>query len=173
MTLQPSRNTQLLDAFSFLIVDDSIVVRNIIKWLLKSCRAREIAEAGDGAHAQEVFKSFAPDIILVDWEMRPVDGLTFVKHARNLRDSPDPYVSVIVMSSYRQCRTALRARDAGADAFLTKPISHAGLVSTIRSVIEAPRPYTVCDTYFGPDRRRAQRCHDGPERRDSARIQID
>ena len=166
MITQPLRPPPRLDAFSFMVVDDSIVVRNIIKWLLKSCHAREIREAADGAHAREVFKTCSPDIILVDWEMHPVDGLTFVKHVRDLDDSPDPYVSVIIMSARRRCRRALVARDAGVDSFVTKPISRAGLLGAIQSVIENPRPYTVCDTYFGPDRRRAQRDHDGPERRE-------
>ncbi len=123
MILQPSRETPRLDEFSFMVVDDSIVVRTVIKWLLRSCHAREIREAADGAHARTVFKSFAPDIVLVDWEMQPVDGLDFVKHARHLEDSPDPYVGVIIMSSRRRCRRALVARDAGVDAFVTKPIS--------------------------------------------------
>lgn len=167
MIIQPLRDNPRLDEFSFMVVDDSIVVRNIIKWLLKSCHAREICEAADGAHAQEVFKAYSPDIILVDWEMQPVDGLTFVNHVRDLEDSPDPYVSVVLMSSRRGCRRALVARDAGVDAFVTKPISRAGLLGAIQAVIENPRPYTVCDAYFGPDRRRAQRDHNGPERRET------
>lgn len=167
MIIQPLKDTPRLDAFSFMVVDDSIVVRNIIKWLLKSCHAREICEAADGACAQEVFKAYSPDIILVDWEMHPVDGLTFVKHIRDLENSPDPYVGVILISSRRGCRRALVARDAGVDAFVTKPISHTGLFGAIQSVIENPRPYTVSDTYFGPDRRRARRHHDGPERREN------
>ncbi len=166
MIIHPLRDTPRLDEFSFMVVDDSIVVRNMIKWLLKSCHAREIREAADGAHAREVFRSFCPDIVLVDWEMQPVDGLTFVKHARDLEDSPDPYVSLILMSSHKQCRRALAARDAGVDAFVTKPISRSGLLGAIQSVMENPRPYTLCDTYFGPDRRRGQLDHDGPERRD-------
>lgn len=169
MIIQPSRETPRLHEFSFMVVDDSIVVRNIIKWLLRSCHAREICEAADGDHARTVFRSHAPDIVLVDWEMRPVDGLSFVRHARHLEDSPDPYVGVIIMSSRRQCRRALAARDAGVDAFVTKPISRAGLLGAIQSVIENPRPYTQCETYFGPDRRRVQRDHDGPERRESHR----
>jgi len=165
MNIQPLRDTPRLDEFSFMVVDDSIVVRNVIKWLLKSCHAREICEAADGAHAQEVFKAYSPDIVLVDWEMHPVDGLTFVKHVRDLNDSPDPYASIIMMSSHRQCRRALVARDAGVDSFVTKPISRSGLFGAIQAVIANPRPYTVCDAYFGPDRRRNQRDHDGPERR--------
>jgi CheY-like chemotaxis protein len=169
MIIKPLKDTPRLDEFSFMVVDDSIVVRNLIKWLLRSCHAREICEAADGAHAREVFRSYSPDIILVDWEMQPVDGLTFVNHVRDIEDSPDPYVSVVVMSAYKQCRRALVARDAGADAFVTKPLSRAGLLGAIRSVIDNPRPYTLCDSYVGPDRRRAQLDHDGPERRESHR----
>ncbi len=169
MIIQPLKDAPRLDEFSFMVVDDSIVVRNLIKWLLRSCHAREIREAADGAHAREVFRSCSPDIILVDWEMQPVDGLTFVNHVRDLKDSPDPYVSVVMMSSCRQCRKALVARDAGADAFVTKPLSRAGLLGAIRSVIDNPRPYTLCDSYFGPDRRRARLDHDGPERREDHR----
>ena len=47
----------------------------------------------------------------------------------------------------------MAARDAGANEVLAKPVSVHNLVRRLLSVIENPRPFVSCPTYFGPDRR--------------------
>ena len=170
MLKHQTKTASRLDDVSFLVVDDSIVMRNLIRLELMSCHSGVIREAADGAKGFEILKTFAPDIILVDWEMQPMDGLAFVHKVRDRDQSPDPFVSIVMMSTHPQCRRALTARDAGVDAFLGKPFSRAGLLECVRTVIDNPRPFSWTDTYFGPDRRRHQRDHDGPERRASRKI---
>jgi DNA-binding response OmpR family regulator len=170
MFSQQTKTAPRLDDVSFLIVDDSIVMRNLIKLELMSWHCGLIREAADGGKGFDILETFAPDIILVDWEMQPMDGLAFVHKVRDRDRSPDPFVGIVMMSTRPQCRRALTARDAGVDAFLGKPFSRAGLLECVRTVIDNPRPFSWTDTYFGPDRRRIQRDYDGPERRASRKV---
>ena len=68
-----------------MLVDDSRTIRNIQKKILHELGYTETAEAGDGAEAISMFKDVAPDLVLVDWNMPNMDGLTFVKMKRKTR----------------------------------------------------------------------------------------
>jgi DNA-binding response OmpR family regulator len=46
------------------------------------------------------------------------------------------------------------ARDAGVTEFIAKPITVQNLMSRLAEIVERPRPFVRCGTYFGPDRRR-------------------
>jgi DNA-binding response OmpR family regulator len=46
------------------------------------------------------------------------------------------------------------ARDAGVTEFLAKPITAVNLLTRITEIVERPRAFVRCDSYFGPDRRR-------------------
>jgi two-component system chemotaxis response regulator CheY len=54
-----------------------------------------------------------PDIILVDWEMQLIDELQFVKLVRRSKDSPNPYVSIIMLSGHSEYNRVMEARDVG------------------------------------------------------------
>jgi two-component system chemotaxis response regulator CheY len=149
---------------SFLIVDGNEFMRSLVKRGVKSC-AREIREAGSGAEALRILRGFAPDIILVDWEMEPIDGLEFVKKVRDPKESPNPFVRIIMVSAVAERQRVLAAWGAGIDEFLVKPVSVADLLGRVRKVIESPRPFIRVDSYCGPDRRRPRLPYDGPERR--------
>jgi len=162
---RPTRTTISLRDVSLLIVDDSIVIRNLIKWALKASDAGAIREAADGARALRVLEGFSPDVILVNCRTQPVDGLEFVRQVRDPETGVHAFARIVMMSKCRRYRQFLAARDAGVDEFLVKPLSRAGLLAGIRTVIDNPRPFSRTDGYFGPDRRRQPITHDGPERR--------
>jgi len=149
---------------SFLIVDDNEFMRSLIKREVKA-HAREIRDAADGAEALKILRGYAPDIVFVDWEMEPVDGLEFVKRVRDPKESPNPFLRIIMVSAVAERQRVLAAWGAGIDEFLVKPVSAADLLGRIRKVIDTPRPFIRVDTYCGPDRRRPRLPYDGPERR--------
>jgi len=162
---RPTRTTISLRDVSLLIVDDSIVIRSLTKWALKSGNAGAVREAADGAGALRVLERFSPDVILVNCRTLPVDGLDFVRRVRDPEIGVHAFARIVMMSSCRRYRQVLAARDAGVDEFLVKPLSRAQLLAGIRTVIDNPRPFNRTDGYFGPDRRRKLITHDGPERR--------
>ena len=162
---RPTRATISLRNVSLLIVEDSIVVRRLIKWALRSSDAGAVREAADVVGALKVLEGFSPDIILVNWRTLPVDGLAFVRRVRNAETGADAFARIVMMSRCTKCRQVLAARDAGVDEFLVKPLTRAALLTGIRALIDNPRPFSRTESYIGPDRRRKQITHDGPERR--------
>ena len=149
---------------SFLVVDGNEFMRSLIKREVKA-RAREIRDAANGAEALRILRGYFPDVVFVDWEMEQVDGLEFVKRVRDPKESPNPFVRIIMVSAVAERQRVLAAWGAGIDEFLVKPVSAVDLLGRIRKVTETPRPFIRVDTYCGPDRRRPRLPYDGPERR--------
>lgn len=114
----------------------------------------------------EKFCTINPDLIIIDWLSEPYNGLELTKKIRTDPKSPNAYVPLILMTGYSQKDKVIRARDAGITEFLVKPFTARSLYQRIEQLIERPRTFVKCDTYFGPDRRRKSETHySGPERR--------
>ncbi|NQV57129.1 MAG: response regulator [Rhodospirillales bacterium] len=144
-------------------------MRILLKQCLRALGVRATAEANDGAQAFSVMKLFQPDVILVDWEMEPLDGVDFVKLVRTGEDSPNRYVPIIMVTGHSEHNRVTRARDCGVNELLIKPVSANSLYQRVRSIVEHPRSYVESRTYFGPDRRRKQVANfKGPDRRAEA-----
>ena len=154
-----------LEEVKILVVDDNSFMRSLIRQLLKALGAREIFEASDGAEGYEVARQLNPDIALVDWVMKPEDGIAFVKNIRSAENSPNPLMPIIMVSGYSEEGRVLAARDAGVNEFVVKPLSATSLFTRIQWIIENPRQFVTTDTFFGPDRRRKDSPFKGENRR--------
>jgi CheY-like chemotaxis protein len=152
--------------FCLLIVDDNAHMRTIISYVARACGISNIEEASSGAEAFERMRSRKVDCATVDINMDPINGLEFVQMLRTSKDSPDPYLPVIMISAHSERSQVAAARDAGADEFLTKPVTAAALLKRLAAVVERRRPFIMSRVYTGPDRRRrADADHRGPKRR--------
>lgn len=154
------------DSLHVLIVDDNVHMRRIIETLTRALGVGRVSLVSDGDEALALVRSEAVDIVLCDLEMDHLNGLEFIGKVRVNDDSPNPYVPIIVVSGHGDMQSVIKARDAGANEFLAKPISAKELYDRLIAVIEHPRPFIRTKTYFGPDRRRCQvDSYDGPDRR--------
>ena len=72
---------------SIITVDDSSTMRRIIKNTLQKLGFETILEAGNGVEALEVMSKNKVDMIVTDWNMPEMDGLTFVKAVSKRRYS--------------------------------------------------------------------------------------
>ncbi len=151
----------VLDNINVFIVDDNRHMRSLVQSILHALGVKEIGEAGDAAEAFTELQHFMADVLIVDWHMEPLDGLDFVRLIRTAKDSPNPYIPIIMLSGYTEYRRVTEARDAGVNEFLAKPISARSLYMRFASIIENPRPFVRAKGYFGPDRRRQ---NSGPPR---------
>lgn len=149
-----SESRYVLDNINVLILDDNRHMRSLVQSILHALGVKNIREAGDAADAFKELQHFSADVIIVDWHMEPLDGLDFVRLVRTAKDSPNPYVPMIMLSGYTEYRRVTEARDAGVNEFLAKPISARALYLRFASIIETPRPFIRTKAYFGPDRRR-------------------
>lgn len=102
------------------LVDDDPWMRQILRLMLEGW-SWEVEEIGDGLEATARLASApSPVVVLLDWEMPGLDGLAVCER---LRTGPaGPYIYVVFLTARGQPGDRQRALDAGADAFLTKPV---------------------------------------------------
>lgn len=108
-----------------LIVDDEGDLRNLLALVLHS-QGYTTATAADGREALEAITRQAPDLILLDMHMPVMDGWAF---ARELRRLGGPYPPIIVVTASEEAER--RARDIGAEAWLSKPFDLDHLITTV------------------------------------------
>jgi CheY-like chemotaxis protein len=155
-----------LEHLKILIVEDNQHMRALLRSLLNSAGMREIAEANNGATALEVLRERKCDLVLSDLAMKPMDGLEFSRAVRTAENSPNPFVPIIMITGHTEKHVVEAARDAGINEFLVKPITANSLFSRIAKIVEQPRAFVRCESYFGPDRRRRNiESYAGPWRR--------
>lgn len=150
-----------LQGIRFLVVDDNRYMRNLLRGILSAFGSKDVQEAGDGADAFKVLRSFSPDVVLTDNYMSPLDGIEFTRMLRTGRDSPLPLVPIIMITGYTDLHNVTAARDSGVHEFLAKPVSAHALYSRIHTVLTRPRPFVRAPAYFGPCRRRRSKGHPG------------
>jgi len=118
--MPPGRRTRVL------IVDDSAVMRSLLRSVISSDPALEVAGGvADGKSALGIVDSLCPDLILLDVEMPVLDGLSTL---RKLRESGNR-VPVVMCSSLTQrgARITIDALAGGASDYVAKPVSQAGV----------------------------------------------
>ncbi len=137
-----------------LVIEDNHHMRLLLRSLLKALGVNDVLECGDGARGYEMLRERSPDFVLTDLSMKPVDGIEFTKMVRLAKDSPNPYVPIIMVTGHTERGRVEAARDAGVTEFLAKPITPQNLLLRITEIVERPRPFVRCKGYFGPERRR-------------------
>jgi CheY-like chemotaxis protein len=142
-----------LDSLRFLLMDDNHHMRAIVATILRSVGVQHVREAGDGAEGLEALNTYPADIAVCDFKMDPMDGVEFTRAIRQ-PDSRNTYLPIIMMTGFSDRGRIFEARDAGVTEILAKPITAAGLLARIDSVIMRPRPFIRTSSYFGPCRRR-------------------
>src|SRR5438105_14502572 len=73
-----------------LIVDDSRLMCDLLRGVLTAVGVGEIRAAREGYEAIELLRASPSDVMFVDWEMKPMNGLDFVKYVRRSPIDPDP-----------------------------------------------------------------------------------
>jgi CheY-like chemotaxis protein len=151
------------DDLKALVVDDNEHMRELLHALLNVLGIREVVEAADGEAGYAALAQYQPDFILTDLAMQPVDGIEFTRRVRLSPDTPNPFVPIIMVSGHTERNRVEAARDAGVTEMLAKPITTQNLFARIAEIVEHPRAFVRCQSYFGPDRRRRHgEPHNGP-----------
>jgi signal transduction histidine kinase len=128
--VETSRNGRLP---TLLVADDEPDMLRFLKSQLSP--HYNVIEAVDGQQAVEKASQFLPDVILLDMMMPEKDGL---QACREIREStPTQSIPIILLTARADEETKLRALDAGASDFLTKPFSTTELQVRIRNLAES------------------------------------
>jgi len=123
---------------SILIVDDEAMTRNLLRLMLER-DGFEIVEAEDGEQAIEMIQAQRPDVVIMDVMMPNMDGFTACQHLRNQIETAN--LPIIMLSARTQIEAVRAGLQAGANRYMTKPISKPELVNTISELLtKAPLP---------------------------------
>jgi two-component system, chemotaxis family, chemotaxis protein CheY len=114
-----------------LIVDDSGLARRAIRGILEM-DGHEVVEATDGMTALEQYFLEKPDAVMLDLVMKGMYGLEVLRRLREL----DPRARVIVVSADVQNSSQALVAEAGASAFINKPIERIQLLDVVHRVLE-------------------------------------
>lgn len=155
-----------LDRLNVLLVEDDSSMRSLVRDILFTFGITNVQTAQDGSKAYAEMRHFPADIVITDWVMDPLDGIDFTRLIRSAPDSPNPFVPIIMLTSYSSVKRVIEARDNGVTEFLAKPVTAKNLYNRITSVIENPRRFVRTSEYFGPDRRRSVKDFMGSDKRD-------
>ena len=116
-----------------LIVDDDAIIRAGLKLLLETQPDMEVVgEASDGLGAVSQTHHFGPDVILMDVQMRQVDGIEATR--RILADAPDPVPHILILTTFELDEYVFEALRAGASGFVLKRLPPEELMAAVRTV---------------------------------------
>lgn len=112
-----------------LIVDDSSTTRKIIKSSLMRLGFTRIIEAENGMQALARLKESMFDLVLTDWNMPEMDGLTFVKTLKQEPAYKDiPIIMITTESARNEVVSALKE---GVTDYIVKPFTTEALMQTL------------------------------------------
>ena len=115
-----------------LVVEDQEDNRRIIRDML-SVLDYELAEAENGVEALAAVAKQKPDLILMDIQMPIMDGYEATRRIK--ADPAMKGVPIIAVTSYALSGDEQKAREAGADAYVTKPYSPRALLAKIQEFL--------------------------------------
>jgi CheY-like chemotaxis protein len=121
-----------------LVVDDNPTNLKLIAYLLQA-KGYEVRTAADAESALEVVRLTRPQLILMDLQLPGMDGLELTRHLKRSPDTRD--IVIIAVTAYAMRGDEQRARAAGCDDYMAKPIDTRALPGVIaRHLGTAQRP---------------------------------
>ena len=112
-----------------LVTEDDAPVRNLIITTLKTHEYRYLT-AKNGSEAVMMAASHDPDVVFLDLGLPDMDGIDVIRQIRSWSNMP-----VIVISARSDDTDKIEALDAGADDYLTKPLSVEELLARLRVTV--------------------------------------
>ncbi len=117
-----------------LVVDDFPTMRRIIRNLLKDLGFENVDEAEDGQMGLDKIRNGSFDLIVSDWNMPNMDGLTMLQQIR-----ADPNIAtlpVLMVTAEAKKENIVAAAKAGASGYVVKPFTAAVLEEKLNKIFE-------------------------------------
>jgi len=121
-------------AGKILIVDDVATNRIVLKVKLASA-CYDTLQAANGTEALRITRAERPDLILLDVQLPDMNGIAVCAALK--ADPATRAIPVVMVSTFRDRASKLRALRAGADEFLSKPLDEVVLLARMRSLLRA------------------------------------
>jgi two-component system chemotaxis response regulator CheY len=117
-----------------LLVDDSKTMRNIQRKALGALPGADFAEAGDGVEALKVLGETPGgfNLVLVDWNMPNMDGITLVGKIR----ATDKKTPLVMCTTEAEKGRVIEAIKAGVNNYVVKPFTPESLVEKVQQTLD-------------------------------------
>jgi DNA-binding NtrC family response regulator len=102
-----------------LIVDDSALIRKLLRKILEDEGYTVVCEASNGAEAVEEYEAYRPDVVTLDITMPIMDGVEALKQIRQI----NPSAKAFMVTAAGQQKKVIEALKNGAMKFIVKPFS--------------------------------------------------
>lgn len=115
-----------------MVIDDSASLRNLVSAALQTA-GYEVIEAADGANALAKLDARRVHLMVCDVNMPVMDGITFVKHVKQL--PKHRFVPILMLTTEAGEDSRLEGQMAGAKAWLVKPFRPEQLLQAVAKLI--------------------------------------
>jgi CheY-like chemotaxis protein len=143
-----------IESLKVLVVDDEHTMRKVTRSLLQAIGVKTVYEANDGRGGLDAICSFAPDVVILDWEMPSPNGPQFVRQVRSPRSFPFPDVPIVMLTAFADRSRVVEAVKLGVNEFLLKPVSSQALLARLVSILANPRRMVKSGDYYVPEPRK-------------------
>lgn len=116
-----------------LVVEDNDLNRKLFCDVLRS-QGYAVEPVADGNLALDRAREFVPNLIIMDIQLAAVSGLDLIEESR--RDPVLRQIPVLAVTAYAGKGDEERIRDAGAEGYLSKPVSIGPFMAAVRGMLE-------------------------------------
>ena len=124
-----------------LVAEDEALIRLDLIEMLSEEGYVVVAEAADGQQAVEQAEALRPDLVIMDVKMPMMDGIDAASIITDRRIAP-----VVILTAFSQRELVVRARDAGAMAYLVKPFGRRDLLPAVELAVSRFRELVALES---------------------------
>lgn len=174
-----------------LIINNSEQVANLLAKMMSEFGFTKIHTAQTALRAVQILREVKINLVIADAELRvpkqqggsnsdavkdediyKISGFDFISRLRQSPNSPNRYIPVVMLADALEKEQLLKARDAGVNEILPKPLSAPELCQKLEAIIDAPRMFITASSYKGPCRRRSSQPNAVGEERRKAEVRV-
>lgn len=122
---------------AILVVEDEPVTQAMIAAALERA-GHQVTRAASAQKAEAAIRTILPDLVLLDWILPDVTGMTFVRQLRTNRRTRE--IPIIMLTGRSEETDKVMGLEAGVDDYITKPFSHRELLARIKAVLRRRAP---------------------------------
>lgn len=140
-------------SFRVLVCHPSPDLRADIQDRLVELGITQVTMAANEREAMAALCFGAPDMVVTDWRLPPVNGFEFIQAVRRNARSLNPRLPILLVAERDGDVPARAVRDTGASGAITLPMDADLLRGLLSDALHDSRRFVDCDGYTGPDRR--------------------
>lgn len=132
---EPSTSAGSVKPKKILVADDSKIILKLVRNVLES-ENHLVITAENGLEAMKLAFQEKPDLIITDFLMPKMDGITLIKKLKSQLTTR--FIPIIMVTAKDEIDSEVKGIDAGADDYLTKPVHPKNLLARVNRLLKRP-----------------------------------